>query len=177
MIFTPTSLPGCTLIELEKRSDERGFFGRTWCTKEMEKHGLKTSFVQVNNSYNLKKGTVRGLHYQVSPAAEVKIVRVIRGRLLDVAIDLRPDSSTRFQHFSVELSADSRKMLYIPEGFAHGFQTLEDDTELLYFVSQFYSPEHERAIRWNDPFFKIAWPVSSNVTLSPKDSVIPDFKP
>jgi dTDP-4-dehydrorhamnose 3,5-epimerase len=158
MKFIETQLKGAFLIEPEPLEDERGFFARTWCRKEFEKHGLDPNWVQCNISYNKRKGTLRGMHYQIAPYAEAKLVRCTMGSIYDVIIDLRPDSKTYRQWFSAELSAENRKMIYIPQGFAHGFQTLLDNTELFYQMSEFYAPEYARAVRWNDPQFKILWP-------------------
>lgn len=176
MIFKETPLKGAYLIELEKRGDDRGFFARFFCAKEYEQHGLKKTFVQINNSLSAQKGTLRGMHYQLPPNAEVKVVRCIRGRLFDVIIDLRSQSPTFRRWFSVELSAENRTMLYVPEGFAHGFVTLAENTETLYLVSSYYAPDSERGIRWNDPAFAISWPIEPAV-VSEKDNHFPDFNP
>lgn len=176
MKFIDTPLRGAFVIELEKRGDERGFFARAFCQQEFEAHGLRNDIVQINNSLSRDRGTLRGMHYQVAPRAEDKIVRCIRGSLFDAIIDLRPDSETFLQHFSVELSAENRKMLYVPKGFAHGFLTLEDNTEAFYLVTEFYAPECERGIRYNDPRFGIRWPAPP-VVVSPKDLAHPDFDP
>ncbi|MCC7147546.1 MAG: dTDP-4-dehydrorhamnose 3,5-epimerase [Phycisphaeraceae bacterium] len=178
MIFTPTPLNGAFLIDLEKRGDERGFFARVFCEKEFAQHGLVTHFVQVNNSSSAQKGTLRGMHYQLAPAAEVKLVRCIKGSLFDVILDLRQGSPTFGQSYGAELSAENRRMMYVPKGFAHGFITLRDDTEAFYFVDEFYAPTQERGVRWNDPRFNIAWPseVPPQV-VSDKDSKWPDFNP
>lgn len=175
-MFKETPLPGAYLIEPERRGDERGFFARVFCEREFAAMGLSKSFVQVNNSMAERKGTLRGMHYQLPPHAETKLVRCVRGSLLDVIIDLRERSNTFGQHTSVTLSADDRRMLYVPKGFAHGFLTLEDQTEALYFVDEFYAPEAERGIRWNDPRFGIEWPFEPSV-LSEKDRHAPDFDP
>ncbi len=176
MIFEETPLRGAYVIGLEKRSDERGFFARVFCTREFEEHGLVSGFVQVNNSLATEKGTLRGMHYQLAPKAEVKVVRCIKGGLQDVIIDLREGSETFGQHFSVLLTAENRKMLYVPKGFAHGFITLEPDTEAFYFVDEFYAPDLERGIRWDDPRFDIKWPLKPTV-VSDKDQSHPDFNP
>src|SRR3954464_6554951 len=168
MIFNETPLKGAFVIDLEKRGDERGFFGRAFCEKEFGTHQLCTHFVQVNNSLSASRGTLRGMHYQLGSKAETKLVRCIRGALLDVILDLRRDSATFGQSFGAELSAENRKMMCVPKGFAHGFMTLTDDTEAFYFVDEFYGPEQERGVRWNDPKFKIAWPIEP-VVLSDKD--------
>lgn len=176
MIFTETPLRGAFVIDLEKRGDDRGFFARAFCEKEFAAHGLVTRFVQVNNSLSAAKGTLRGMHYQMAPKAETKLVRCIRGALLDVILDLRRGSPTFGQGFAAELSAENRKMMYVPKGFAHGFLTLHDDTEAFYFVDEFYAPETERCIRWNDPRFKLPWPHGPSV-ISDKDRNQKDFDP
>lgn len=176
MIFEALRLPGAFLIDLELRKDERGFFARAFCQKEFAAHGLKTEMVQANLSQNVSKGTLRGMHYQRSPFAEVKVVRCTHGSIHDVILDIRPESPTYRKWLAVELSRENRRALYVPEGFAHGYQALEDDTEVLYLVSQFYTPSHEAAIRWNDPQFGIEWPLADPI-LSPKDAVHPDFTP
>ncbi len=174
MKFIETPLSRSYLIELEKRGDNRGFFARFFCENEFADQGLVTRFVQINNSLTAKKGTLRGMHYQLQPSAEVKVVRCIRGSLYDVILDLRPDSPTFGKSFGAELSAENRTMMYVPQGFAHGFVTLEDDTEALYLVSALYAPELERGIRYNDPAFNIQWPIPP-AEVSDKDSKWPDF--
>lgn len=176
MKFHQTPLKDACTIELEKRGDDRGFFARFFCRNEFDAAGLATQFVQVNNSLSAKKGTLRGLHYQLAPAAEVKVVRCIRGALFDVIIDIRADSPTFGKWFGAELTAENRLMMYVPRGFAHAILTLADDTEALYLVSDFYSPENERGIRWNDPRFNIAWPIAP-AEISEKDATWPDFDP
>jgi dTDP-4-dehydrorhamnose 3,5-epimerase len=176
MIFTATPTAGAFLIDLEKRGDERGFFARAFCENEFGARGLVTRFVQVNNSLSAQKGTLRGMHYQLAPTAETKMVRCIRGALYDVILDLRPASPTFGQSFGAELTADNRRMMYVPKGFAHGFITLTDDTEAFYFTDEFYGPAHERGIRWNDPKFNISWPLQPTV-LSEKDANHRDFDP
>jgi dTDP-4-dehydrorhamnose 3,5-epimerase len=168
MIFTPTPLPGAYLIELEKKGDERGFFARAFCEKEFGQHGLSTRFCQVNNSLSAEEGTLRGMHYQLAPKAETKLVRCIRGALHDVILDLRQGSPTFVKSFGAELSAENRRMMYVPKGFAHGFITLTPDTEAFYFVDEFYSPENERGVRYDDPQFGLQWPVAP-VVVSDKD--------
>src|ERR1700678_1145679 len=153
MIFTETPLKGAYLIDLEKRGDERGFFARAYCEREFGDQGLVTRFVQINNSLSARKGTLRGMHYQLTPKAETKVVRCIRGALYDMILDLRPGSATFGNSFGAELTAENRRMMYVPKGFAHGFLTLADDTEPFYFVDEFYAPEHERCIRYDDPRF------------------------
>ncbi len=175
MKFTSTELEGAYLIGLDKFEDERGFFARGWCHKEFSDHGLRPWILQSNISYNLKKGTLRGMHYQRPPFQETKLVRCVRGAIYDVIIDLRPYSPTFKKWIGVELTADNYKMLYVPEDFAHGFITLHDDTEVIYHVSQYYMPESEAGLRWNDPAFGIKWPVEVAV-ISEKDASWPDFK-
>jgi dTDP-4-dehydrorhamnose 3,5-epimerase len=167
VIFTETPLDGVWVIELEKRGDERGFFARVFDDDEFGEHGLVTSWLNVNDSLSAQRGTLRGMHYQLPPAAEVKLVRCIRGAFFDVALDLRTG-----QWFGVDLSAENRKMLYVPEHCAHGFLTLADDTEALYLTSAHYSPEHERGARWDDPAYGIEWPFAPSV-LSDKDRAWP----
>ena len=174
MIFTETKLAGAFVIELERHTDERGFFARTFCQQEFEAHGLKAEVAQCNVSFNKRKGTLRGMHYQAAPFAEAKLVRCTAGSVYDVIIDLRPASSTFKRHFAVELSAENRRMLYIPESFAHGFQTLEDDTEVFYQMAQRYSAEHARGVRWNDPAFGIEWPKGERIIIE-RDQNYPDF--
>jgi dTDP-4-dehydrorhamnose 3,5-epimerase len=159
VIFTKTPLGGAYVIDIEKRQDQRGFFTRTWCRNEFEAHGLNPNLVQINTTLSITKGTVRGMHYQLPPYQEVKVVRCTRGALYDVMIDLRPESPTYRQWFGVELTAENYRMLYVPEGFAHGSQTLTDQTELCYQTSQFYSPEGARGVRFDDPAFQIKWPI------------------
>ena len=175
MIFLETKLKGAFVIELEKREDERGFFARTWCQKEFEANGLKANLVQSNMAFNKRKGTLRGLHYQVAPFEETKLVRCTRGALYDVIIDLRLRSSTYQEWIGVELTDHNHKMLYIPGGFAHGYQTLEDNTEIFYQVSEFFSPEFERGVRWDDPTFMITWPQTASKIISNKDLSWSDF--
>ncbi|MBN4066866.1 dTDP-4-dehydrorhamnose 3,5-epimerase [Simkania negevensis] len=174
MRFLKTPLNGAYVIELEKMGDERGFFSRLFCHNEFKNNGLDPKVVQANDSYSQEKGSIRGMHYQLSPKAETKLVRCIRGSLYDVIIDLRSESPTFKQWFGVELNAENRKMLFVPRGFAHGFQTLENDTEAFYLVSEFYAPKFERGIRWNDPEFGIKWPTAPT-TISDKDSSHPNF--
>ncbi len=174
MMFHETKLKGAFVIEPELLSDERGFFARTFCKREFENHGLNSNIVQCNISFNKKKGTLRGMHYQASPYEEAKLVRCVKGAVYDVIIDLRPNSKTFAQWISVILSEKNRKMLFVPEGFAHGFITLEDETEIIYQMSEFYQPDYSRGIRWNDPFFNIYWPVEVKV-ISERDNNYPDF--
>ena len=174
MIFTETALAGAFVIEPELLRDERGFFARTWCRREFEAHGLITRIAQCSTSFNERKGTLRGMHYQAPPAAETKIVRCTRGSIYDVIIDLRPDSPSFARHVALVLSGDNRKMLYVPAGFAHGFQTLEDATEVSYQISEFHAPEHARGVRWDDPAFAISWPEDRRTILE-RDLSYPDF--
>lgn len=174
MIFNPTPLHGAYTIDLEKRGDDRGFFARVFCEKEFGDHRLANHFVQVNNSLSSKKGTLRGMHYQLPPFAEVKVLRCLKGALYDVIVDLRPDSPTFKKWFGAELTAENRRMMYVPQGFAHGLLTLTDETEVLYFVSSFYSPEKERGLRYNDPAIGIVWPIEP-VEVSQKDRNWPDI--
>jgi dTDP-4-dehydrorhamnose 3,5-epimerase len=173
MLFTETPLNGSFVIEPEKLTDERGFFARTWCRNEFENHGLNTDLVQCNMSYTIKRGTLRGMHYQTAPHGETKLVKCTRGSIYDVIIDMRPGSETYRQWFSVELSSNDYKMLYVPEEFAHGFLTLEDNTEVFYQMSEFYHPDFARGIRWNDPAFSIDWP-GEVLYLSDRDRNYPD---
>jgi dTDP-4-dehydrorhamnose 3,5-epimerase len=170
--FLKTPLEGAYLIELDKRGDERGFFARLFCENEFEAAGLETRFVQINNSLTVKKGALRGLHYQLPPAAEVKVVRAMKGALWDVIVDLRAGSSTYLKWFGAELTEDNRSMMYVPRGFGHGFITLTDNVEALYLDSAFYSPEAERGLRWNDPAIGIDWPAEPR-EMSDKDSKWP----
>lgn len=158
MIFHATPLPGAYVIDLERMEDERGFFARTWCSREFAEHGLNPRLVQCNVSFNRRRATWRGMHYQIGPHEEAKLVRCTRGAVHDVIADLRPDSATFRQHFAVELSAENRRMLYIPERIAHGFITLDDNTEVFYQMSEFYSAESARGFRWDDPSFGIRLP-------------------
>ena len=168
-------LGGAFIIELEKIFDERGYFARTWCQREFEEHGLNPGLVQCNISYSSKKSTLRGMHYQVAPHEEAKLVGCTRGSIFDVIIDLRKDSDTYMKYESVELNSVDHKMIYIPEGFAHGFQTLEDDTEVYYQMSEFYDPGSARGVRWDDPVFGIQWPASNDRIMSEKDRSWPDY--
>jgi len=174
MIFTPTALTGATIVDIEPRQDERGFFARAWCQNEFEAQGLNGRLAQTNLSYNKKKGTLRGMHYQVPPHAEAKLMRCTRGAIWDMIVDLRPTSSTYRQSLGIELTADNHRMLYVPEGFAHGFITLVDETEVTYQVSEFYTPGAERGVRWNDPALCLEWPIAMQV-ISEKDAHWPDL--
>jgi dTDP-4-dehydrorhamnose 3,5-epimerase len=172
--FAESTLRGAYVIEIEPISDERGFFARTWCREEFQALGLSTHVEQNSISFNRKKGTLRGLHYQEAPNEEVKLVRCTRGAIYDVILDLRTDSTTFCRWFAVELSADNGKMLYVPTGFAHGFQTLTDKSEVFYQISEQYRPQMARGVRWNDPAFQIEWPIP-NPILSVRDRGFLDF--
>jgi dTDP-4-dehydrorhamnose 3,5-epimerase len=175
MVFKETRLKGAFIIELEKIEDDRGFFSRAWCQKEFEAKGLNTNIAQCNLSFNTTKGTLRGMHYQIAPHEEAKIIRCPRGKVYDVIIDLRPKSPTYLRWAGFELSSENRKMLYVPESFAHGYLTLADNTELFYQVSHFYSPESESGIRWNDRTVNIKWPQTNGLIITDKDKNWPDF--
>jgi len=174
MIFHRTALQDAYLIEIQKREDDRGYFARTMCRTEFAEHGLATDFVQTNHSYNRRRGTLRGMHFQRSPHAEAKLVRCVRGAIYDVIVDLRPQSPTYLQWQGFELTPENGHLLYVPEGFAHGFQTLVDDTDVTYQVSHSYTPTAEGGVRYNDPAFGIVWPEEVTV-VSPKDASWPDF--
>ena len=174
MHFAPTRIPGVWMVDTENKVDERGFFARTWCRKEFEAQGLNPALAQCSISYNAKRGTLRGMHYQVAPHTEAKLVRCTRGTIYDVALDLRPGSPTFKQWVSVELTSQNRRAVYIPEGVAHGFQTLEDSTEVLYQISESQDPACARGVRWDDPAFTIAWPPADR-TLSARDRSYPDY--
>lgn len=176
MIFEETPLKGAFLVHLEPVVDARGFFARSWCEDEFRRRGVETKVVQCSVSFSPSRGTLRGMHYQVSPREEDKLVRCTRGAIYDVIIDVRRDSATFGKHFGVTLTADNRGMLYVPKGLAHGFLTLEQETEVFYQMSEFYAPEYARGFRWNDPAFGIAWPEQVRV-ISEKDRAYPDFKP
>lgn len=172
MKFVPTPLDGAFVVEPEPVSDDRGFFARSFCQNEFRAHGLEPAAAQCNISFNRKRGTLRGLHFQAKPHEEAKLVRCTRGTIWDVIVDLREGSPTRHLWFSAELSADNYRALYVPAGFAHGFQTLVDDSEVLYLMSEFYHPESARGLRWDDPVLGISWPFSDPV-LSPRDRSYP----
>lgn len=174
MIFIETKLKGAYIIEIDRIEDERGFFARSWCEEEYSQQGLNHKYVQCNISFNKNRGTIRGMHYQDAPYAETKLVRCTRGSIYDVIIDLRPNSQT-FKHWiALELTQENRKMIYIPKGFAHGFQTLEDNTEVFYQMSEFYHLEYSRGVRWNDNIFNIVWPISK-IVISDKDISYKDY--
>lgn len=177
MIFTETILPGAFLLDIEPREDERGFFSRTFCAREFEQHGLNPRVVQCSISYNRRVGTLRGMHWQSAPHEECKIIRCARGAIHDVIVDLRPESRTYRQWLAFELTAENRRQLYVPKGCAHGFQTLLDDTEVHYQMSEMHAPESARGFRWNDPAFKITWPDISARVMHPRDAAYPDFRP
>jgi dTDP-4-dehydrorhamnose 3,5-epimerase len=174
MIFKETILEGAFVIGLEKREDERGFFARTWCRREFENHGLTPLLVQCSLSFNRKQGTLRGMHYQAPPCEEAKLVRCTRGAIYDVIIDMRPGSATYTRSIGMILSSGNSTMIYVPKGFAHGFLTLEDESEVFYQMSEFYAPERSRGVRWNDPAFGIEWPEEIQV-ISEQDRTYPDF--
>lgn len=175
MRFHGTKLPGVFEIRPELLSDERGFFARTWCQKEFEAQGLNPRLVQCNISFSRRKGTLRGMHYQAGEHAEAKLVRCTKGSICDVALDIRPESRTFGNWVAVVLTEQDRNMLYLPEGCAHGFLTLEDETEVFYQMSQFYNPESARGVRWDDPAFHIAWPGKVEV-ISERDRTYPNFE-
>lgn len=174
MLFSPTRLPGVWIVNPERQEDLRGFFARTWCEREFASVGIRDRWVQSSVSFNKKKATLRGLHYQREPHTEAKLVRCTMGRIHDVVLDLRRDTPTFKRHVAVELTATNRTMIYIPPGLAHGFQTLEDDTEVCYDISAFYAPDYGAGVRWNDPAFGIAWPIPDPI-LSERDRNYPDF--
>ena len=174
MRFVPTEVAGVYVLEVERRQDARGFFGRLWCAEELARHGLSGHVAQVNVAYNRRRGTLRGLHYQLAPYAEAKLVRCTRGALFDVAVDVRPESPTYLRWVGVELAADTYRMLYVPEGCAHGYLTLEDHTEVIYLVSCPYTPSHERGIRYDDPAVGVRWPLDP-VVVSEKDQGWPPY--
>ena len=176
MIFSPTSLEGVWIIEPERREDDRGFFARTWCQREFLEHGLDGRLVQCSISWNAARGTLRGMHWSVPPAAETKLVRCTAGAIHDVVVDLRPGSPTYLSHVSMVLSAEARNAVYIPEHCAHGFQTLEPESEVYYQMTEFYEPSAARGARWDDPKFGIVWPDGPRV-MSPRDATWPDFIP
>jgi dTDP-4-dehydrorhamnose 3,5-epimerase len=174
MVITETKLKGAFVIELDQFKDTRGFFARAWSDREFAAAGLTASFVESNLSFNEKKGTLRGMHYQLPPYEQVKLVRCTRGSIYDVIIDLRPSSPTFKQWFALEMSADNYRMLYVPGEFAHGYLTLDDDTEVLYQTSSYYAPEHGRGVRWNDPAFNISWPADPLIIID-RDRNYEDF--
>ena len=175
MRFTETKLKGSYIIELEMINDERGFFARSFCQKEFVQNRLESNIVQCNISFNKRKGTIRGMHFQREPKGEPKLVRCTRGKIYDVIIDLRCDSQTYCEWQAVELTATNRRAFYVPKGFAHGFQTLEDNTEVFYLMCEFYYPEYSSGIRWNDPAFGVKWPLPLAI-ISEKDAAYADFE-
>ena len=177
MKFQETRLKGAFVVEIERREDFRGSFGRTWCEEEFRSHGLNTSMVQGNTAYSKTRGTLRGLHLQKAPHEEAKLIRCIRGSIYDVILDLRPNSPTFKDWLSLEMNEKSNFMFFVPEGFAHGYQTLSDDAEVFYLVSQFYVPECEVGVRYDDPAFQIRWPLRDDIIISDKDKSWPDFFP
>ncbi len=176
MLFHATSLPGVLLIEPERLEDDRGFFARSWCREAFADHGIHCDWVQCNISYNRRSGTLRGLHYQAAPQVEAKLVRCTRGRVFDVIVDLRPQSVTFAQWAGFELSAENHRMVFVPAGFAHGFQTLADDTELFYQMSESYCPDRARGVRWDDPLLAIDWPPCAERIISPRDLSYPEMR-
>lgn len=174
MIFSPTPFKGSYIIEPEQFNDNRGWFARYYCKKEFSKIKHQKDWVQMNHSFTIKKGTIRGMHYQIAPYMEIKMIRCVAGAVFDVIVDLRKNSSTFLQWFGIELSAQNKQMLYIPEGFAHGFQSLSDDAELLYHHSEYYTPGAEGGIKYDDPLIKIEWPLPVSV-ISGKDAAHPYF--
>ncbi len=170
MIFTETKLPGAFIVDLERRGDERGFFARTFCQREFETHGLKPLIAQANLAANKLKGTLRGMHFQFPPKAETKLVRCIRGGILDIIVDLRPESSTYLEHVAVELNEENQRALYVPERFAHGYQCLTDDAFTTYQVGEFYAPQLESGLKYDDPRLGLKWPLPV-ASISPKDEV------
>jgi dTDP-4-dehydrorhamnose 3,5-epimerase len=175
MIYTPSRITGAWIMDVEPIHDQRGFFAMTWLPEELHERGMDPALAQCNLAFNHKRGTLRGMHLQAEPHAQVKIVRATRGSLLDVIVDLRPESATFRQWDAVELSADNRRMLYIPGGIAHGYLTLTDDTEVYYHASTPWAPQAEQGVRWDDPAFAIAWPFQPEV-ISGKDASWPDFQ-
>jgi len=173
--FEETRIRGVFEIRLELKHDERGFFARSWCQKEFESHGLNSKLVQCNVSFNTRKGTLRGMHYQAAPYAEAKLIRCTRGAIYDVVVDLRRESPTFTSWIAVLLTAENRNMVYVPEGCAHGFLTLEDGSEVFYQMSEVYMAESARGVRWDDPAFQIKWPGKVNM-ISERDRCYPDFR-
>ena len=176
MVFTETDLAPALIVDIEPHEDERGFFARSWCRQEFEARGLNSRLVQCNVSCNRRKGTLRGMHYQLAPCAEAKLVRCTSGAIYDVIVDLRPESPTFRRYFGVVLTAENHRALYVPEEFAHGFLTLTDDSEVFYQMSEFYEPAAARGVRWNDPAFGISWPEPVMI-VSERDRTYPDYQP
>jgi dTDP-4-dehydrorhamnose 3,5-epimerase len=177
MIFEEQALPGVYLVDCDVFEDERGAFARAWMPEEFAARGLETRFAQGSIASTRQRGTLRGLHWQLAPVQQIKTVRVTRGAVFDVVVDLRGDSPTFGQWVGTELSADNRRLLYVPAGLAHGYQTLRDDTDVFYFASAPYSPAHEAGVRWNDPAFAVEWPLGAPAVISPRDAGYPDFRP
>jgi dTDP-4-dehydrorhamnose 3,5-epimerase len=177
MRFVATGLAGAWRIEPDRREDERGWFMRTWCRREFGEHGIPGDFPQGNLSFNRRRGTLRGLHFQLSPSRESKLVRCSRGEIFDCIVDLRSDSATYLRHYAVVLSAATGDSLYVPAGFAHGFQTLSDDAEVAYAMTDYFDPALSAGARWNDPAFAIQWPIPSPTVMSDRDRHYPDFDP
>ncbi|HEY8507269.1 MAG TPA: dTDP-4-dehydrorhamnose 3,5-epimerase [Steroidobacteraceae bacterium] len=175
MKFTTTALEGVLLVDIERHTDERGFFARTWCAREFAAAGIDTPLVQTSVSWNARRGTLRGMHFQRPPSREGKLVRCTRGRMLDVLVDLRPESATFLKHVRVELEAETYRAVYVPPGVAHGFQTLVDDTEVLYCMTDYHAPELAAGVRWNDPAFGIEWPITPPI-MNARDASYPDFQ-
>jgi len=176
LIISPTSIAGACIVDIDARQDERGFFARSWCVNEFQQCGLNARLVQCNISFNLQRGTLRGMHFQEAPYPEAKLVRCTRGTIYDVVLDLRRESSSYLKWQAVELSESNHRSLFVPDGCAHGFQSLTDNAEVLYHMSEFYHPDLARGVRWNDPAFAIAWPVPHPI-LSEKDASFPDYTP
>lgn len=175
MRFDPTPLAGAFIVRIEPRPDERGYFARTWCTREFGAQGLTTQIVQTSISHNLRRGTVRGMHLQLPPSREGKLVSCLSGAIHDVIIDLRPQSPTYLQYFGIDLTAETHAAMYVPPLMAHGFQTLADDTEVLYQMSDFFAPELAFGVRWNDSAFEIRWPIGADIVILGRDATYPDF--
>jgi dTDP-4-dehydrorhamnose 3,5-epimerase len=175
MQFESLNLAGAVRVRVERHVDERGFFARSFCAREFRAHGLPTDFVQSSVSWNHRRATVRGLHFQWPPSQEGKLVRCLRGAIFDVLLDLRPGQGSFLEHCAVELNQDNRDAVFIPAGLAHGFQTLSDDVEVLYQMSDFHAPELAAGVRWNDPAFAIPWPVTADVVIAPRDAGYADF--
>ena len=176
MIFTEVDVAGAYIVDVEPHSDERGLFARTWCRRELQDFGLDVDVAQCSTSFNARTGTLRGLHLQAAPFEEIKIVRCTSGAIHDVIVDLRPESPTYLRHAAVQLTSENRRMLYIPKGVAHGFLTLLDRTEVAYQISEFFSPDHARGVRWDDPAFGIEWPLGERI-MNARDRTYPDFVP
>jgi dTDP-4-dehydrorhamnose 3,5-epimerase len=177
MLFTELNVAGSWLLEDDVFLDDRGSFARLWVRDDFQSRGLETGITQFNLSTNHERNTLRGLHFQLEPYQEVKVVRALRGAIFDVAVDLRPDSPTYLQWAGMELSAGDRRSVYLPRGVAHGYQTLTDDAEVMYFVSASYSPAHQAGVRWNDAAFGIDWPLGAPAIINPRDANYPDYQP